>query len=178
MINFSASTTIPDTFEKDTWAKLQGAVRAVHEGRPVSANLEELYNDVKSLCANQKAKSLFDSLRGELYTHIQTTMRSLTTASHSDSEGYLDKLDGVWQSHCEHMRMIRSIFLYLDRSYVLHSSPVRSLWNLGLDIFQEHFLGCHLSEKTVARPFVFLFSFSIILNGIILSHLDACALIF
>jgi cullin-4 len=148
VIKFTAPTAIPDTYEKDTWSKLQAAIRAVHERRPVDSNLEELYNDVKNLCSNQKAKPLYDNLRVELYQHLQGTLRALAT--HSGSETYLQQLDDVWQSHCEQMRMIRSIFLYLDRSYVLHASAVRSLWNLGLDIFQEHFIGCQLAERTVA----------------------------
>ncbi len=34
---------LPDGFEAETWAKLQDAVHAVHDKRPVSCSLEELY---------------------------------------------------------------------------------------------------------------------------------------
>lgn len=39
----AAKPELPPNFEEVTWAKLQDAVRAVHEKRPVACSLEELY---------------------------------------------------------------------------------------------------------------------------------------
>ena len=36
--------------------------------------------------------------------------------------------------------MIRSIFLYLDRTFVLQTNGYLSLWDLGLAIFRENLL--------------------------------------
>lgn len=41
---------------------------------------------------------------------------------------YLKKMDECWQLHCQQMIMIRSIFLYLDRTYVLQNPIVHSIW--------------------------------------------------
>ncbi|CAD5118119.1 DgyrCDS6858 [Dimorphilus gyrociliatus] len=38
------------------------------------------------------------------------------------------------------MVMIRSIFLYLDRTFVLKSNSILSLWDMGLDLFRKHVL--------------------------------------
>jgi cullin-4 len=35
------------------------------------------------------------------------------------------------------MNTVRNIFLYLDRSYALQTNGVRSLWDLGLDLFRR-----------------------------------------
>lgn len=40
---FAGKPKLPDGFEAETWAKLQDAVHAVHDKRPVSCSLEELY---------------------------------------------------------------------------------------------------------------------------------------
>ena len=37
---------LPETFEADTWTKLQASVRAVHQQRPVDQSFEELYKVV------------------------------------------------------------------------------------------------------------------------------------
>lgn len=37
-------------------------------------------------------------------------------------------MDDCWLSHCQQMIMIRSIFLYLDRTYVLQNPTVHSIW--------------------------------------------------
>lgn len=39
----AAKPKLPPDFEDTTWAKLQAAVRAVHNKQPVSCSLEELY---------------------------------------------------------------------------------------------------------------------------------------
>ena len=39
----AAKPRLPDDFEAKTWARLQDAVQAVHQKRPVSCSLEELY---------------------------------------------------------------------------------------------------------------------------------------
>lgn len=46
-----------------------------------------------------------------------------------------------WKDHCDQMLIIRSIFLYLDRTYVISTSGVRSLFEMGLQLF-----GSHLAE--------------------------------
>lgn len=43
-----------------------------------------------------------------------------------------------WQDHCDQMLTIRSIFLYLDRTYVISTSGVRSLFEMGLQLFGGH----------------------------------------
>lgn len=48
----------------------------------------------------------------------------------------MKKMNECWSSHCDQMIMIRSIFLYLDRTYVLQNPAVLSLWDMGLDIFR------------------------------------------
>lgn len=41
---------------------------------------------------------------------------------------FLKKMNDCWQSHCRQMIMIRSIFLYLDRTYVLQNPTIHSIW--------------------------------------------------
>jgi cullin-4 len=39
------------------------------------------------------------------------------------------------------MLMIRNIFLYLDRTFVLQTSNLKSVWDMGLHLFRETILG-------------------------------------
>jgi len=47
-VNVSATERpkLPESFEEDTWKKLQASVRAVHQQRPVDQSFEELYKVV------------------------------------------------------------------------------------------------------------------------------------
>ncbi|KAI6078671.1 Cullin-4A isoform X1 [Aix galericulata] len=46
---------------------------------------------------------------------------------------------------CEDHIMIRSIFLFLDRTYVLQNSMLPSIWDMGLELFRNHVI----SDKQV-----------------------------
>ena len=48
------------------------------------------------------------------------------------------------------MLMIRSIALYLDRKYVKQTRNVRSLWDMGLQLFRKHLsLSPDVEHKTL-----------------------------
>ena len=49
---------------------------------------------------------------------------------------FLKMMNDCWQAHCQQMILIRGIFLYLDRKYVLQNPGIMSLWDMGLDTFK------------------------------------------
>ena len=52
----------------------------------------------------------------------------------------MKKMNEAWSGHCQQIIMCRSIFLFLDRTYVLQHPGVLSIWDLGLDTFRRHIL--------------------------------------
>ena len=68
--------------------------------------------------------------------HIERSIEQLQNQT-PDALAFLSLIHGCWSSHCEEMLTLRSIFLYLDRTYVMQTSR-RSLWEMGLSIFREH----------------------------------------
>ena len=48
------------------------------------------------------------------------------------------QVEKTWEDVCAQMLTIRQIFLYLDRSYVIAASGVRSLFEMGLQLFRTH----------------------------------------
>ncbi|KAH0624556.1 hypothetical protein JD844_032163 [Phrynosoma platyrhinos] len=51
---------------------------------------------------------------------------------------------------CEDHIMIRSIFLFLDRTYVLQNSMLPSIWDMGLELFRTHIISDKLVQtKTI-----------------------------
>jgi len=59
----------------------------------------------------------------------------------------LEKINHWWLSFCQQMIMIRSIFLYMDRTYVLQNSSIHSIWDMGLDLFRIHFAQNSVVQK-------------------------------
>ncbi|KAI8921457.1 Cullin family-domain-containing protein [Entophlyctis helioformis] len=147
---FKVKPKLPDNFEHDTWESLRRAVVAIHDRQPVSDSLEELYKACENLCHHNKQAALYARLQALCKTHVEDELRSLTrslggmrSGVMSDSEavaGGLRLLDECWRRYCQQMVLIRSIFLYLDRTYVLQTPSTKSLWNMSMDLFREHIL--------------------------------------
>jgi cullin 4 len=80
------------------------------------------------LCIHQKSQSLFENLQKECEKNTKNILPPLLNHPTTQTE-YLNVIGKVWDDFCSEMRMIRSIFLYLDRTYVItSSSSVRSIW--------------------------------------------------
>ena len=109
---------LPDNFERDTWERLRAAVRAVHAKQAVGHSLEELYRAVEDMCVQNMAAAVYDRLRGECEHHIESRLDALQGQT-PDTLAFLSLVHVCWADHCEQMLTLRSIFLYLDRTYVM-----------------------------------------------------------
>lgn len=70
--------------------------------------------------------------------HISSQLQRLAATPTSSPQLFLEKMNECWQDHCSQMLTIRSIFLYLDRTYVISDSAVRSIFDMGLRLFRLH----------------------------------------
>ena len=113
---------LPENFEEETWAMLQAAVKAVHAKSSVGTSLEELYRAVEALCTHNLAESLYDRLQQQCERHIEACLDALQGQT-PDTLAFLALVRACWDDHCEQMHILRSIFLYLDRTYVMQVSP-------------------------------------------------------
>ncbi|KAJ7544778.1 hypothetical protein O6H91_09G092800 [Diphasiastrum complanatum] len=146
---FKDKPKLPIDFEDATWAKIKEAVVAIHLKQPVSCSLEELYQAVEDLCLHKMASNLYQRLQQECEVHISEKITSLVGQS-PDTVVFLSQVEKCWQDHCEQMLMIRSIALYLDRTYVIQNSNIKSLWDMGLQLFRKHLSLCpEVEHKTV-----------------------------
>lgn len=99
------------------------------------------------MCLHKLAPDLYAVLQELCEKHISARLKDLEGLP-LDPVSFLNKMEDCWSDHSEQMLTIRSIFLYLDRTYVLQSVNVRSLWDMGLVIFREHFLRHKQVEST------------------------------
>ncbi|KAJ3333629.1 Cullin-4 [Blyttiomyces sp. JEL0837] len=115
--DFKVKPKIPENFESETLDRLGKAVEAIHGKRAVSESLEELYKSCENLCIQKKGEVLYGRLRALLDRHIRNELLKL-----------------------QRLIMVRNIFLYLDRTYVLQTSGLKSIWDLGLELYREHIM--------------------------------------
>ncbi|XP_073899041.1 cullin-4A isoform X2 [Castor canadensis] len=148
--NFRDRPRLPDNYTQDTWRKLHEAVRAIQGSTSIRYNLEELYQAVENLCSHKVSPTLYKQLRQACEDHIQAQILPFREDS-LDSVLFLKKINTCWQDHCRQMIMIRSIFLFLDRTYVLQNSMLPSIWDMGLELFRNHIISDRMVQsKTIA----------------------------
>ncbi|CAO2611491.1 Cul4a [Lemmus lemmus] len=147
--NFRDRPRLPDNYTQDTWRKLHEAVKAIQSSTSIRYNLEELYQAVENLCSHKVSPTLYKQLRQVCEDHVQAQILPVRTDS-LDSVLFLKKINTCWQDHCRQMIMIRSIFLFLDRTYVLQNSMLPSIWDMGLELFRNHIISDRMVQsKTI-----------------------------
>lgn len=150
------------------WQKLEEAVVAIQNSTSIKSALEDLYQAVQNLCSHSfaplvysKLKNLTGLLRNGIFksnvvlqifflkciteSHVQSNLAQFLAES-IDPCVFLKMMNDCWQSHCQQMILIRGIFLYLDRKYVLQNPGIMSLWDMGLDTFKVHIISDSLVQ--------------------------------
>nr|GEU36604.1 cullin-4-like [Tanacetum cinerariifolium] len=149
VIKLKGKPAMPTNLEEDRWAVLKSAISAIFLKQPGSCDLEKLYQAVNDLCLWKMGGSLYQRIERECEAHISAALQSLVGQS-EDLVVFLSLVQKTWQDFCDQMLMIRSIALYLDRTYVKQTPNVKSLWDMGLQLFRKHLsLASEVEHKTV-----------------------------
>lgn len=117
---------------------LEKATVSVQNNQPVSTTFESLYTSVADLLQPKFAKHLCDRLDQLIDDH---TKEVLNQFNQNDLEPmhFLRQMNECWRNNCEQLKMIKGIYLILDRKYVLSESSIMSIWDLGIDKFRLYF---------------------------------------
>uniref|UniRef100_A0A4W3IHG1 Cullin-4A n=1 Tax=Callorhinchus milii TaxID=7868 RepID=A0A4W3IHG1_CALMI len=149
--NFKDKPKLPDNYTQDTWQKLHEAVGAIQRSTSIKYNLEELYQAVENLCSYKVSPTLYKQLRQACEDHVKAQIHQFREYPFfTILVLFLKKINKCWLDHCRQMIMIRSIFLFLDRTYVLQSSMLPSIWDMGLELFRTHIINDRIVQsKTI-----------------------------
>nr|XP_020461524.1 cullin-4A [Monopterus albus] len=144
--NFKDRPKLAENYTEDTWLKLRDAVGAIQNSTSIKYNLEELYQAVENLCSYKVSPTLYKQLRQVCEDHVQAQIHQFREES-LDNLSFLKRMNRCWQDHCRQTIMIRSIFLFLDRTYVLQNSLLPSIWDTGLELFRIHIVNDSAVQK-------------------------------
>uniref|UniRef100_A0A673BBU4 Cullin-4A n=1 Tax=Sphaeramia orbicularis TaxID=375764 RepID=A0A673BBU4_9TELE len=143
---------LAENYTEDTWLKLRDAVGAIQNSTSIKYNLEELYQAVENLCSYKVSPTLYKQLRQVCEDHVQAQIHQFREypficIKSLDNLSFLKRMNRCWQDHCRQTIMIRSIFLFLDRTYVLQNSLLPSIWDTGLELFRIHIVSDSAVQK-------------------------------
>ncbi len=130
----------PDEYYNRVWAQLNAALSAIFSGRILPHSMEELYKGVETACRQGRAPALYDKLCERCTGHISGQVKDslLQTVDASSDVGTLDAVVHAWMCWKKQLDIVRSIFFYLDRSYLLHTASKPSIEEMGTIEFRNH----------------------------------------
>ncbi|KAJ1990133.1 hypothetical protein H4R33_001816 [Dimargaris cristalligena] len=144
---FRQPPALPAQYEQTTRNRLMSAVQAIHLKNHPDDSLEELYRACENLCLHYHAEALYDCLKAELTNQVAQVFQALqrdiivpSAPTTADPGPGLMRMHTAWHSFTTQVRLIRSIFLFLDRTYVLQHPSLLSVWDLALDLFRQQWL--------------------------------------
>lgn len=125
---------------------LEKATVNLQNNLPITTTYESLYNSVADLIQPRSAKHLCQKLEQLIDHHTRSVLEQF---KQNDLEPmhFLRQLNECWTSNCRQLSMIRGIFLFLDRKYVLSESSIMSIWDLGIEKFRYYFSGNAIIQK-------------------------------
>ena len=74
----------------------------------------------------------------ECNDHIGRMVEHLAARGAQEPTLFLGQVAALWADHTQAMLTLRSIFLFLDRTYVVPHAAARSLFDLGLQLLRSH----------------------------------------
>jgi cullin-4 len=129
--------TDPRQYFNATWEKLDKSLDAVFRGEKVPYSLEELYKGVENVCRQNHASELSGKLEARARDHATNSVKkSLLQGIAQSNVEVLRVVVAAWTTWVTQMDIIRSIFFYMDRAYLLPSKKL-SLQEMGVSLFRD-----------------------------------------
>ncbi|KAI9362431.1 cullin-4B-like protein [Zopfochytrium polystomum] len=147
-----AKPQVPATFVDDTWSRLNSAVVAIYKNHSAGECLEELYPACESLCICKKADMMYSKLTDLCKNHTISEGKALKQQLESGSNS-LRAANDTWTRFSTQQIMIRTIFLYLDRTHVIQAG-LKPIWEFGLDFFREHIMNDPIIQPMVIQGII------------------------
>ncbi|SCU87544.1 LAFA_0E07382g1_1 [Lachancea sp. 'fantastica'] len=117
---------------KDSWEVLRSAMSMIYDGRVGELSFEGLFNVVYSLTLRRQGAELYEKIGG-FFEEKVCELRN--PAIESSTLNVLSALLEVWDKHCESLRLISDITMYLDKVYCKENRR-QLVYDMGLEKFR------------------------------------------
>ncbi|KAI1823052.1 cullin-4A [Xylaria intraflava] len=118
--------------------ELVDALAAIFKMQSPPQPLETLYRAVEDICRHGDAQQLFDVLRARCEAYLNGPLyQSIMTDGGSSNIDMLKSVHGHWVIWNTQATTIRSVFSFLDRSYLLNNKDVQQINDMAIAFFRK-----------------------------------------
>ncbi|KAH7728259.1 cullin-4A [Aphelenchoides avenae] len=136
--NFRPRSSGSESNTDAQWCVLEDAILKIQKKKKTDVSLEELYKMVEGLCETNHALQMYAGIKALVRQYITKKAQDMLEKTREVGElFFLQSLNALWLEYCNQMIMVRSVFIFMDRTYVLHNAAMYSLWDAGLEIFRS-----------------------------------------
>lgn len=134
------------------WEDLDAALQSVFARQQPRKPLDTLYKGVESLCQHLRKKNidnkghneikLYEFLRQRCENYLNGEVaKSINGGAGANSIEVLRSVLKYWAIWCQQLASIRSIFSYLDRTFLLNSQEHPMINDMGIQLFKKMLFG-------------------------------------
>ena len=133
-----ASNADRDEYYNTVWKRLEASLSAIFADEKLPYSNEELYRGVEIVCRQGKAPDLYAKLKKKCSWNVLHEINEplVGIAGNDDAVAVLQSVVQAWSRWSKQLETLRSIFFYLDRSYLLHSASEPSIDEMGVNEFR------------------------------------------
>ncbi len=130
----------PDEYYNTVWKRLEAFLVAVFADEKLPYSNEELYKGVEIVCRQGKAGDLYGKLEKTCNWNVLHTVKEplVQISGNDNAVVVLQSVVRAWSRWNKQMEIVRSIFFYLDRSYLLHSASLPTIDEMGVNEFRTN----------------------------------------
>ncbi|CEP61771.1 cullin CUL3 LALA0_S04e00276g [Lachancea lanzarotensis] len=126
----------------DSWEVLKNAMWMIYDGRVSELSFEVLFNVVYTLTLRKQGAELYEKI-GRFFEEKLHELK--ISAFETSSTNVLSTLLQVWDKHCESLRLISDITMYLDKVYCKENRR-QLIYDMGLEKFRDIILKASKGE--------------------------------
>jgi len=123
-------------YYEQTYDKLMACTIAIFREQSLGESLEILYRGVENLVRDGQGDKVYRGLRTVIERYVEDELqKEVLTAVEASAEQnqIVSVVEGAWTKWNAHMNVIRSVFYFLDRAYLLANPVLPSIAYAAVD---------------------------------------------
>ncbi|KAL5247244.1 hypothetical protein ACHWQZ_G019191 [Mnemiopsis leidyi] len=137
--NFVAPV-VTSTQLDELWTRLQHGLSDILQTGD-TRNKSSLLDDADNLCIHGDQMELYRKIEQEVKRHMECCSKEFALKQFPNNTAFLRELADIWGKHSKQTYLIRNIFNYLERRYVMLShKQLLPLWEMGAATFRRELM--------------------------------------